>query len=547
MTKEINVGPGGYSTIREAIDAASDFDIIRVFPGVYNEVVTINKILTILGAAAGISPQLKASRPMNETVIKSTSPIGSLQLMAPNIVVDGLVIEGNTEGPGIYTSIEFSGYCILNNIIQGNTFGLHLNTSGEVYSLIKQNYFHKNNQPGLISGSGIFVDENSSNIHICNNLFTEHQPAASINLSGKTPEEGPSNVLVSNNEMISDNSILLTNTNNVVISQNKMTNTLGSSIFIGGGTNKTIIENNTLSNSLTNGIYINDFFSGIPNQNIKIINNSIIGNQTAALNITANAYSCNSPEFKLQACLNWWQSPKGPAATGESNSLLDPEEIVKFRPYLNSAPASNSNSGKGIQPALRINSNANTTIVADSKEIAVLSQIGLSNEGQRPIVVNNLPKTWPELRDYQTPNNSILLGEPEFIWQQLDPIGGEMKYFSTKYNFSKVGEHLIFITSFADNSHRLFVEERNSKTGELIRSITPKEGLAAGNMLANAGLSIDTEPPYNWQRICQYSNIFTPASADNVILITFEVINYLSQCKFNPAALAFRVDILKLE
>jgi|GEM_PF-4925639 len=545
MAKEINVGSGGYSTIREAIEAASDFDIIRVSPGIYNEVGIINKSLTILGAAAGISPKLKNSRPINETVIKSTSPIGSLQLKAPNIVVDGFVIEDNTGGPGIYTSLEFSGYCILNNIIQRNGFGLHLNTSGEVFSLVKENYFHKNNQPGLISGSGILVDNNSSNIHICNNLFTEHQPAASIHLSGKTQEEGPSNIIVSNNEMISDNSILLTNTTNVVITQNKMTNTLGSSIFIGGGTNKTMIENNILSNSLTNGIYINDFFSGLPNQNIKIINNSIIANQTAALNITANAYSCNEPESKLQACLNWWQSSKGPAPTGEGNSLLDPDEIVEFRPFLSSAPISSFSSTKGILPALRINSNSETTIVADSKEIAIMTQIGLNSNGQRPIIVNNLPKTWPELRDYPAPNNSLFSGEPEFIWQQLDTVGGEKKYFSTKYIISDIGEHLIFITSFADNSHRLFVEERNSKTGELIKSITPKEGLAAGDLLANAGLSVDIDPPYNWQRICQYSNIFTPTSAENVIVITFEVINYLSQCKFNPAALAFRIDVIK--
>ena len=547
MAKEINVGPGGYSTIAEAIENATDFDIIRVAPGYYfEETIVVDKNIKLLGAAAGINPRLK-SRPKVESIITSTSPKGILQILAPHVVIDGFIIEGNVDGPGISTSLQFSGFWIQNNIIQNNAFGLYLNSNGEYYTHIKHNIFHKNNQPGLISGSGVYVDTASTNIHIYNNFFTQHQPAASINLSGKSAADRPSNIIISSNEMLADNSILLTNTSNISINQNKMTNTMGSSIFIGGGTDRTSIEHNVLRNSLTNGIYINDFFSGTTNQNIRIVNNSIIGNQTAALNITSNSYKLNDSELKLQASLNWWEGTNGIKAMGENITLVDPDDIVELFPPLMTPPEDSINTRLGIQPAIRITSNSITTIVADIKEAAILTLLGLSDVGQPPIIVNNIPKTWPELRDFHNPNNSTFLGEPDFIWPQLNTIGGEKKYFSTKYSFSSLAEHLVFITSFADNSHRLFVEERHGKTGELIQSITPKEGVSAGDMQPDAGLRTDLEPPYNWQRICQYSSIISPSSPDNVLIITFQVVNYLSQCQFNPAALAFRADIYKLE
>ena len=52
MANLLIVGPGGFPTITAAIAAASEFDTIRVAPGVYNETVIINKSIQVLGAQA---------------------------------------------------------------------------------------------------------------------------------------------------------------------------------------------------------------------------------------------------------------------------------------------------------------------------------------------------------------------------------------------------------------------------------------------------------------------------------------------------------------
>lgn len=541
MAMDFFVGPGGYSTINEALALAKDFDIIHVATGSYNETLVITKSISLLGAATDKNPRQRNNRE-EESILSSSNPKGIIQIYAANVVVDGFTIEYNLEGPGIYTSPHFSGYKIYNNILQHNCYGLHLNSNGAIYTHIKQNYFNKNNQPSAISGNGIYTATAASNIFINNNVFTHHQPAASVNLSGEGADSGPANIIISSNEMLSDNSILLTNTTNVSILYNKMTNTLGSAIFLGGGTRDTTVEGNILVNSLTNGIYINDFFSGTANRNIRIHNNSFIGNLTAALNITPNSYQLEPSESKLNAVRNWWQGPIGTSCIADSSTLIDPEGIVETVPYLSTPSGSSS---RGIE-ATRISSKSTTTTIADSKESAILTELGLKNDGYKPMVVGNISGSWPVLKDYPYPNNSILLGEPDFLRQQLEGGGGETKYFSTIYYFNSLEEHLILITTFSDNCHKLFLEERHKKTGELISSITPKGGLSAGDMLPNMGILTDLEPSYSWQQIFQYSKTFTPSSIDNALTITFEITNYYSKASYNPAVLAFKADIFKV-
>src|SRR5439155_25547548 len=76
-------------------------------------------------------------------------------LEAGGIVLDGFFIRTltgqvptpglNPETAGIFTSRDHSGYQLLDNVMQDNTKGLYLNSSGAQATLVKHNCFRNNN------------------------------------------------------------------------------------------------------------------------------------------------------------------------------------------------------------------------------------------------------------------------------------------------------------------------------------------------------------------------------------------------------------------
>jgi len=85
--------PGDYSTIQEAIDAASDSDTIVVAAGLYKENVVIDKSLALKGAQAGVDAR---NRTGPETIIEpDEEAIGISVLTAAGrvVVIDGLTVQ----------------------------------------------------------------------------------------------------------------------------------------------------------------------------------------------------------------------------------------------------------------------------------------------------------------------------------------------------------------------------------------------------------------------------------------------------------------------
>src|SRR5262245_4819933 len=73
-----------YSTINAAVAAASSGDTIMVDPGLYTEVVTVNKPLTLIGS--GSAATSRTGDATQETVVQgvSTDPLGIINLRANN-------------------------------------------------------------------------------------------------------------------------------------------------------------------------------------------------------------------------------------------------------------------------------------------------------------------------------------------------------------------------------------------------------------------------------------------------------------------------------
>ncbi|MFC7441613.1 right-handed parallel beta-helix repeat-containing protein [Laceyella putida] len=337
--------PGDFATINTALASpmVQDYDTIRVAPGLYTNAselgpIIITKMVQLLGAQAGVDARTRSGDPSQESVIEIVDPNGSVQINQNHVVFDGFTVRNNTVGFGVTTSNAFSGYWIFNNIIRNNEGGLYFNNDTTVNNTISQakfNFFDANNGPGGAGGNGIYTDLGSINVFIESNRFTGHDPAASINFAAPA-SLSQRNIIISNNEMITDNSIALTNTTNVKITGNRMTNTQGSAIFIAGGNNLTEIERNVLHNSISNGIYVNTIFSGTPNANIRAKNNSIQGNASAGLRIDPGAYTI-TPR-RLDATNNWWGSPTGPTNPlnpgGTGDAVVDPDNVSEFIPFL---------------------------------------------------------------------------------------------------------------------------------------------------------------------------------------------------------------------
>lgn len=313
-----------------------EFDTTRVAPRVYNETVIINKTIQILVDQAGVDARTRSLQ--SESIIRSVNPTASVQVLDQNAVFDGFTVDNNSGGTGIITSA--SGYWIFNNIISNNIIGLYLGSNGNILTQIKQNLIINNNQPEVATGNGIYSDLGAPNIYISNNKFTGTHANTSINFTGAPATQ--INCIIANNTISQDNSIALSNTINVKVTENTIRQTQGSSIFFGGGNINTEIEDNIIETSISNGIRVTPVFAGTLNSNIRAKNNSIQGNQVAGLNLDPGSYDIPADGRLLDATNNFWGNSTGPTTPsnpgGTRDAVIGPYGVVVVQPFLTSNP-----------------------------------------------------------------------------------------------------------------------------------------------------------------------------------------------------------------
>src|SRR5262249_17318023 len=158
-----------FTSIQAAVNAAQAGDTIRVSPGTYNEAVTVDKTLTILGAQSNANQDQNDQGDDNDQGHNNHSkapdkqtaqppileiPAGGtagFNLTANDIVIRGFTIEDmNADGNnavGVNTSRQTSGDVIANNIIQDTVFGIYLNTNGAHTTTVQNNIIRNNNNP----------------------------------------------------------------------------------------------------------------------------------------------------------------------------------------------------------------------------------------------------------------------------------------------------------------------------------------------------------------------------------------------------------------
>ena len=194
-------GPGNYTTIQSAINAASNGDFIYVYSGIYNENLVVDKSLTMFGED-------------KETTI----------------------IEGRGQSTRIVVKVSSNGVTISSFTVQNGIYSIYLSSSSKnniTNNNINLNYW------------GIYLDKSNNNIITRNNVNSSIFRGISLSSSNNT---------------ITDNKISNSNnngygigldypSNNNIIMNNSISNNFGGILLI-ASSNNTILKNNFIKNRI---------------------------------------------------------------------------------------------------------------------------------------------------------------------------------------------------------------------------------------------------------------------------------------------------------
>jgi parallel beta-helix repeat protein len=162
----------GFASVQQAVDAAQEGALVRVCPGVYPGLVTVDKPLTLLGrpnvAALDCFADELVVDPSRYPVLRRPAgqPGNLLTVAAPDVTVAGLVLEGATtvvpEGPSIYDAAVLlrpssSPARVRHNLIRDNDLGIDVGSVAGTRTRVDHNCLRDNGW-GLGSQRADFVD-----------------------------------------------------------------------------------------------------------------------------------------------------------------------------------------------------------------------------------------------------------------------------------------------------------------------------------------------------------------------------------------------------
>ncbi|HEC89615.1 MAG TPA: hypothetical protein ENI44_03420, partial [Thermoplasmatales archaeon] len=313
-------GDGDFISIQTAIDAANPGDIIRVYSGIYNENIEVNKEnLTI----EGIKYELGAGSDNGYPSIVGNGDNDVVKIISNNISFSGFIIQNS--GNNYYDAgieIHSNNSEVFRNGLTGNFYGIVINYCHK--NMVKENYIAGNIMDGIymmftsnniISENqitengfqGIFLYDADNNeiktnilslngkdgIHLrnlCSGNIISDNSIYSNNIDGIKLWEADNNYnIIIGNEIYSNrfNGIHIMNSNNNEFYENEIKLNLLNGIRIGEANNN-IIQRNTIKDSYSEGIAI--IWEGSTNNRIyynNIINDSALDNGN---NIWDNGY-----------------------------------------------------------------------------------------------------------------------------------------------------------------------------------------------------------------------------------------------------------------
>jgi len=282
-------GTGDYTSIQDAINAASDGDTIWVKDGSYNEQLTVDKSVRIL-ANNGDHPILYAS-----------TWVPSITVTAPNVTISGFKIYGNsgpTAGATILASTDSDGLKVTSNtfkVIAGETGNITLKVTAGIRGVIFDSnnindyrvgvYLEAGGNASIIRNSYSNVDHrvyHAARIFADNNFYGSIQEVIDIAKGEEHPIIEVMPGLYSENLIVNKSVVL----RGAMFGLNPVDGRSGDESIIDGDTATAI---NITSG--TNNVTIDGFTITIPNKDSGSIQAGImIGNSTENIEIVNNIF-----------------------------------------------------------------------------------------------------------------------------------------------------------------------------------------------------------------------------------------------------------------
>jgi len=315
--------PEDYSTIHEAINAATPGDTIAIAPVTYHESLIIDKPLTILGR--------KGSRPIFDgggsgTAITISGPEGSGSIVTYVELVnwDNGVVITNSSDCKVYDVIILNCGRIAidlkesstNNTIYNNT--MISNANGvRIYTSSRNTVF--GNEITQSETTGVYLEQSSNN-SICGNKMAENKIGVYL--------ESSSNNMVSGNTISYSNWYgvhLYSSSSNNVISGNYITNSFYHGVYLySSSNNNTICENNIANNGY--GFYL--LFSCSSNS---IYHNNIVNSTSGQV---YNYESINIWDDGYPSGGNYWSDYTGTDLYSGPYQNEDGNDLIGDTPYV---------------------------------------------------------------------------------------------------------------------------------------------------------------------------------------------------------------------
>jgi nitrous oxidase accessory protein len=311
-------GPGNYTKIQNAIDAASPGDTIYVYEGNYTENILIGKSLQIIGEN------------QNSTIIDGGRQATVVTITASAILMHGFTIQNAKNGTQ-YAGLDIS--TASNIIIKDNTIrdngglGIAIRGPGTSQITIDRNTIINNTY-------GLFLQD-SSKINLTNNSILDngegmylvglltssilHNTIRNRGL-GLHLEHSFSTIISENSIVENKNGMYLFNSSGSILSANTVHGNRWYGIWLKDSSDNTI-EDNSITNNVDLGLYLDTSFDNTIRNNTVFDNDNGIYFKDSAENIISNNNLRNdkfNADFVTHTLLhsrniwrsNYWERPR---------------------------------------------------------------------------------------------------------------------------------------------------------------------------------------------------------------------------------------------